>query len=35
MQRRAMEQDFSWINSARQYIDLYTRAIDKRKELSV
>ena len=27
MQKRAMQQDFSWDNSARQYIDLYEAAI--------
>jgi starch synthase len=31
MQKRAMETDFSWDKSARQYVDLYQRAIIKRK----
>ncbi len=30
--RRAMEQDFSWDHVARQYVDLYGRTIDYRKE---
>ncbi len=32
MQQRAMEKDFSWDNSARQYIEVYEQAIQKRKE---
>lgn len=31
MQRRAMETDFSWTKSARQYVDMYQRALQKRK----
>jgi starch synthase len=31
MQKRAMERDFSWDSSARQYVDLYDRAITKRR----
>ncbi len=31
MQRRAMLKDFSWDNSARQYIDLYHQAVAKRR----
>lgn len=30
--RRAMEQDFSWNKSAEKYVDLYSRAIEFRKE---
>jgi starch synthase len=30
MQRRAMQTDFSWANSARQYIDLYQQIITRR-----
>jgi starch synthase len=30
MQQRAMKTDFSWANSARQYIDLYQNIIDRR-----
>lgn len=30
--RRAMEQDYSWENVARKYIDLYARTIDFRQE---
>lgn len=29
MQRRAMRRDFSWYTSARQYIDLYRKAIER------
>lgn len=32
MQRRAMQRDFSWRTSARSYIDLYQKAIEKRRE---
>lgn len=32
MQRRAMQADFSWQNSAKQYITIYERAIRKRKD---
>ena len=35
MQRRAMQVDFSWTSSAAQYIELYQRAINKRKGVSV
>jgi starch synthase len=35
MQRRAMQMDFSWTSSAAQYIELYQKAIDKRKEATV
>jgi starch synthase len=31
MQRNAMQKDFSWDNSARQYIDLYQKSIQSRK----
>lgn len=31
MQRRAMQVDFSWENSARQYIDVYRKALIKRR----
>jgi starch synthase len=31
MQRRAMQTDFSWDNSARQYIDVYRRALIKKR----
>jgi starch synthase len=31
MQRRAMEKDFSWERSARDYVDLYEKAVLKRK----
>jgi starch synthase len=31
MQRNAMQKDFSWDNSARQYIDLYQKTIQSRK----
>jgi starch synthase len=34
MQRRAMQVDFSWTNSAQQYIKLYRKAIHKRKEIA-
>lgn len=34
MQRRAMQVDFSWENSAQQYIKLYRKAIQKRKEFA-
>jgi starch synthase len=34
MQRRAMQVDFSWKNSAQQYIELYRKAIHKRKDLA-
>lgn len=33
MQRRAMETDFSWKISAKQYVDMYRKAIQKRKEI--
>jgi starch synthase len=32
MQRRAMQTDFSWENSARQYANLYQKAHDKHRE---
>lgn len=32
MQRRAMQIDFSWKSSAQQYIELYRKAIQKRKD---
>ncbi len=32
MQRRAMEQDFSWATSAKQYIDMYERTLAKHKQ---
>jgi len=35
LQRRAMEQDFSWSNSAQQYIAMYRRAISKKKGVSL
>lgn len=35
MQRRAMQVDFSWTSSAAQYIELYQKAINKRKGISV
>jgi starch synthase len=31
MQRRAMQTDFSWDKSAREYIDLYQKALQKRR----
>jgi glycogen synthase len=31
MQRRAMLVDFSWEKSARQYLDLYTQALAKKR----
>lgn len=34
MQRRAMQVDFSWKNSAQQYIELYRKAIHKRKDFA-
>lgn len=34
MQRRAMQVDFSWKNSAQQYIELYRKAIQKRKDFA-
>ena len=34
MQERAMRIDFSWANSARQYIDLYQNIIDRRGSAS-
>lgn len=34
MQRRAMQCDFSWSRSAREYIDVYQQAITQRKELA-
>lgn len=33
MQRRAMKQDFSWEQSANDYIELYEEAIQKRKDM--
>ncbi|MDQ7035674.1 MAG: glycogen synthase [Anaerolineae bacterium] len=33
MQQRAMETDVSWKTSANQYVDVYRKAIQKRKEL--
>lgn len=35
LQRRAMQQDVSWTTSAKQYIELYERAIAQRKGLAV
>jgi glycogen synthase len=29
MQRRAMQTDFSWAKSAREYIDLYDKAAER------
>ena len=34
MQRRAMQADYSWENSAEQYIDLFRKAIQKRKDMT-
>lgn len=34
MQRRAMQVDFSWDNSAKQYVDLFRKAIQKRKDMT-
>jgi len=34
MQRRAMQVDFSWKSSAKQYIDLFQKAIQKRKDMT-
>lgn len=34
MQRRAMQVDLSWENSAKQYVEIYENAIQKRKDLA-
>jgi starch synthase len=31
MQQRAMQTDFSWYSSARKYLDMYERAIQRRR----